>query len=89
MSPVFFEFGDFRLDVTKRTLFRDGQPAPLPPKVFDTLLELVRHAGEVVTKEEFRGRLARYGGRGKQPAPATSLCFAKLSEKARSNISTS
>jgi DNA-binding winged helix-turn-helix (wHTH) protein/tetratricopeptide (TPR) repeat protein len=48
-----YEFGDFRLDAAKRLLFkRGGEPVPLTPKVFDTLLYLVENHGTVLTKEE-------------------------------------
>ncbi len=47
-----YEFGEFRLDPEKR-LFqrRDGAPVPLTPRVFDTLLYFVQHAGRVLDKE--------------------------------------
>ncbi len=48
-----YEFGDFRLDAAKRLLTKgDGEPLPLTPKVFDTLLYLVRHNGRVIGKDE-------------------------------------
>ncbi len=47
-----YEFGEFRLDASRRMLFRGGATVPLTPKVFDTLLHLVRHQGEVIGKEE-------------------------------------
>lgn len=47
-----FQFGDFILDVTERTLFRRGKPTYLPPRTFDTLLFLVSRSGQLVTKEE-------------------------------------
>jgi Tol biopolymer transport system component/DNA-binding winged helix-turn-helix (wHTH) protein len=47
-----YEFGPFRLDVDERLLMRDGRMAPLPPKVFDTLLVLVQNSGRVVSKDE-------------------------------------
>jgi TolB-like protein/DNA-binding winged helix-turn-helix (wHTH) protein/tetratricopeptide (TPR) repeat protein len=47
-----YEFGPFRLDVTERLLQRDGQAVPLAPKVFDTLLVLVRHNGHLVRKDK-------------------------------------
>ncbi len=51
-SPI-FEFGEFRVDTAKRLLLkRDGEPVPLTPKVFDTLLYLVEHSGMVLDKEE-------------------------------------
>ncbi len=52
MRSVFYHFGPFQVDVARRLLSRDGQPAQLSPKVFDTLLELIGHAGEVITKEQ-------------------------------------
>jgi DNA-binding winged helix-turn-helix (wHTH) protein/tetratricopeptide (TPR) repeat protein len=48
----FFEFGVYRLEVSSRSLFRSGEFVPLPPKIFDTLLILVKEAGRVVTKDE-------------------------------------
>jgi Tol biopolymer transport system component/DNA-binding winged helix-turn-helix (wHTH) protein len=47
-----YEFGPFRLDVDERLLMRDERTAPLPPKVFDTLLVLVENSGRLVSKEE-------------------------------------
>src|SRR5215467_5869051 len=47
-----FEFGDFRLDVQEKLLLRNGQPVPLPPKVFDTLVVLLRHNGHLLPKEQ-------------------------------------
>lgn len=45
-------FGPFELDPKEHRLLRDGEPVVLQPKVFQTLLYLVRHAGQVVEKEE-------------------------------------
>ncbi len=50
-SPI-YEFADYRLDAGKLMLWRVGEPIPLTPKVFDTLLLLVRRRGEILTKEE-------------------------------------
>jgi TolB-like protein/DNA-binding winged helix-turn-helix (wHTH) protein/Tfp pilus assembly protein PilF len=47
-----YEFGPFRLDAGERQLLRDGQPQPLPPKAFATLLALVERSGRLVEKEE-------------------------------------
>src|SRR3954454_16494257 len=52
MRPVSYYFGPFQVDVSRRLLLRDGKPAQLSPKVFDTLLELILRAGQVITKEE-------------------------------------
>lgn len=47
-----YEFSDFCLDVGRRLLLRgDGEPVPLTPKVFDTLLYLVEHSGSVLDKD--------------------------------------
>jgi DNA-binding winged helix-turn-helix (wHTH) protein len=47
-----YAFGDFRLDATRRTLSSraNGRAVPLSTPVFDTLLHLVEHAGEVVER---------------------------------------
>jgi TolB-like protein/DNA-binding winged helix-turn-helix (wHTH) protein/Tfp pilus assembly protein PilF len=52
MARHFYEFGSFRLDATRRVLFRGKQTIPLAPKVADTLRVLVENAGNVVGKEE-------------------------------------
>jgi TolB-like protein/DNA-binding winged helix-turn-helix (wHTH) protein/Flp pilus assembly protein TadD len=46
-----YEFDSFRLDPAEHLLLRDGEPVPLEPKVFETLLVLIRH-GRLVGKEE-------------------------------------
>jgi DNA-binding winged helix-turn-helix (wHTH) protein/tetratricopeptide (TPR) repeat protein len=49
---VFYEFGPFRVDPDKQLLLRHNQPIAITPKAFETLLILVRHSREVVSKEE-------------------------------------
>ena len=52
-QPQIYEFDEFRLDVAKRELRKgNGKQIPLTPKVFDTLLYLLRHSGKVVGKDE-------------------------------------
>jgi DNA-binding winged helix-turn-helix (wHTH) protein len=46
-----YDFADFRVDSGKRLLLHAGAPVPLPPKVFDTLLLLVRQADTVLEKQ--------------------------------------
>ena len=46
-----YRFDTFVLDVDEQILLRDGSMVPLTPKVFETLLLLVRHQGSVVTKQ--------------------------------------
>src|SRR5262245_13106694 len=53
----FFEFGPFRLEVSARSLFRDGELIALTPKAFDTLQVLVEEAGRLVTKDELMARV--------------------------------
>lgn len=52
-----YEFGPFRLDVRARRLLRDGEPLPLTPKDFETLVLLVTNRQRVVTKAELMTRL--------------------------------
>jgi DNA-binding winged helix-turn-helix (wHTH) protein/TolB-like protein len=52
-----YEFGRFRLNAADRVLLRDGEAVPLTPKVFDILLTLVEHHGQVVSKEELMKRV--------------------------------
>ena len=48
-----YEFEEFRLDAAKRLLTRaEGEQIALTPKVFDTLLYLVRNSGKVIGKDE-------------------------------------
>jgi len=47
-----YRFGDFTLDANERSLVRDGQAIALAPRVFDTLLILIRNAGSLVRKPE-------------------------------------
>ena len=49
-SPI-YEFGGFRLDTGKRVLHEGGKVIPLTPKVFDTLVYMLEHAGETFSKE--------------------------------------
>ena len=48
----FWEFGPYRLDPNGRVLFRGREIVPLTPKVLDTLVVLVEHAGQPVSKDE-------------------------------------
>lgn len=47
-----YEFGDFRIDSQRRVLISrsSGQPVQVTGKVFDTLLYLVEHVGELLDK---------------------------------------
>src|SRR5271170_6945831 len=47
-----FLFGEFELSPSRGTLWRAGVRVPLMPKPLATLLVLVEHAGETVSKED-------------------------------------
>jgi DNA-binding winged helix-turn-helix (wHTH) protein/TolB-like protein len=46
-----FEFGQFRVDVLRRSLEREGQPVALSGKAFEILIVLLEQRGEVVEKD--------------------------------------
>src|SRR5215471_5931080 len=48
----FYEFGPFRLDPVKRRLLHNGEPLPLAPKAFETLLALVQNQGRTIEKDD-------------------------------------
>lgn len=49
---VLYEFGSFQVDPDRQVLLRENQPVAITPKAFETLLILVRHSREVVSKDE-------------------------------------
>jgi DNA-binding winged helix-turn-helix (wHTH) protein/tetratricopeptide (TPR) repeat protein len=53
----FYEFGPFRVDAARHLLLRDGQPVPLTAKAFETLLVLMKHGEEMVSKDELMKQL--------------------------------
>jgi TolB-like protein/DNA-binding winged helix-turn-helix (wHTH) protein/tetratricopeptide (TPR) repeat protein len=50
-------FGPYRLDATDRLLYKNAEPVPVPPKVFDTLLMLVASQGHVLSKDNMLKQL--------------------------------
>src|SRR5260370_34494587 len=48
----FYEFDQFRIDVTERLLLQEGTPLALAPKAFDILLALAQQSGHVLEKRE-------------------------------------
>jgi DNA-binding winged helix-turn-helix (wHTH) protein len=50
-------FGQFRLDLQRQELFKQGSRVRIPSKVFQVLLALVERPGEIVTREALRARL--------------------------------
>ena len=61
VSNVVLEFGDYRLDIARRELRRDGDLITLEPKVFDLLAFLVQNRDRVVSKDDLLQ--AVWGGR--------------------------
>ena len=51
-NEVSYQFDAFELDPVRRVLLRDGKAIALKPKVFETLLVLVRNSGRVMDKDE-------------------------------------
>src|ERR1044072_7830095 len=47
-----YEFGPYHLDPTQRILTRNGEGIPLTPKATGILMVLVKHAGQLVEKDE-------------------------------------
>src|SRR6516225_5596671 len=52
-----YEFGPFVLDTAQHALLRNGEPVPLTPKTYDTLLVLVQNSGRMLSKEELMNTL--------------------------------
>ncbi|HYV05922.1 MAG TPA: tetratricopeptide repeat protein [Blastocatellia bacterium] len=52
-----YQFDAFELDPVRRVLLREGKAIALKPKVFETLLVLVRNSGRVMDKDELMQQL--------------------------------
>jgi DNA-binding winged helix-turn-helix (wHTH) protein/tetratricopeptide (TPR) repeat protein len=52
-----YQFGPFQIDTFERLLLHNGEPVPLTPKAFETLLMLVEKSGHLVGKEELIKRV--------------------------------
>lgn len=52
-----YEFADFQLVPTEGLLLRNGEPVPLAPKAFSTLLMLIENNGHLVEKTELIERV--------------------------------
>lgn len=52
-----YEFGPFRLETLSRRLLRDGEPVPLMPKAYETLVILIENHGKIVEKAELMNGL--------------------------------
>ncbi|MET0893739.1 MAG: tetratricopeptide repeat protein [Pseudoxanthomonas sp.] len=47
-----YRFGDILVDAVAYTISRNGQPVAVEPKAFSVLLVLLRHAGQLVPRDE-------------------------------------
>jgi len=56
-SPNSYEFGEFRIDIVEETLCRNGEKLNINRRMFQVLRLLVERAGEIVSKEEFFGKI--------------------------------
>lgn len=53
----FYQFGEFRLDLDERLLWRGEETVGLTPKEFELLLTLVENAGRVLEKDELMEKI--------------------------------
>jgi DNA-binding winged helix-turn-helix (wHTH) protein/tetratricopeptide (TPR) repeat protein len=56
-KTIGYIFGDFKLNMQRRMLYRGEQPLHLPAKVFDTLALLVENFGRLITKDELMDKI--------------------------------
>jgi DNA-binding winged helix-turn-helix (wHTH) protein/TolB-like protein/Flp pilus assembly protein TadD len=56
-ESVCYEFFDFRLDVEKQQLLKNGEPVQLTHKAFQILILLVQNSGQTTKKEDIFARL--------------------------------
>ena len=50
--PPMVEFGSVKVDLAGHRVLRDGVEIPMKPKVFDLLAFLLRHPGQVVSRDQ-------------------------------------
>jgi DNA-binding winged helix-turn-helix (wHTH) protein len=53
LSATHFRFGEFRLDVAGRRLWRGHEPVELSGRYFDALVLLLREPGQLIAKDRF------------------------------------
>jgi DNA-binding winged helix-turn-helix (wHTH) protein/Tol biopolymer transport system component len=51
-SPRYYEFGDFRLDVRRRVLLKNGEQTPLSTRICDLLIVMVQNEGKILEHDE-------------------------------------
>jgi len=50
-TQIVYEFGPYRLIPEEHLLLRDGNQVTVPPKIFETLIVLVKNSGKLVEKD--------------------------------------
>jgi DNA-binding response OmpR family regulator len=50
--PPIIDLGDVQVDLAGHRILRGGEEVPVKPKVFELLAFLIRHAGQVVTRDQ-------------------------------------
>jgi DNA-binding winged helix-turn-helix (wHTH) protein/Tol biopolymer transport system component len=48
----YFEFGEFRLDIRRRNLFKNGELQPISSRICDLLIVLLQSEGKILTHDE-------------------------------------
>jgi TolB-like protein/DNA-binding winged helix-turn-helix (wHTH) protein len=56
-ESIYYDFFDFRLDVGKQQLLKNGEPVQLTHKAFQILLLLVQNSGKITQKEDIFNEL--------------------------------
>jgi DNA-binding response OmpR family regulator len=51
-GPAAVTLGDLTIDLAGHRILRDGEPVPVKPKVFELLAFLLRHPGQVFSREQ-------------------------------------
>jgi len=51
-GPAIVDLGPVRVDLAGHRLLRDGEPLPVKPKAFELLTFLLRHPGQVFTRDQ-------------------------------------
>ena len=79
---ITYEFGDYRLDVAEYRLLHEGEEIKLRKKVMDFLLELVKHPGQLLTKDQL---LDAVWGDTEVTESSLPVCVKELREALGSN----
>ena len=80
-SPLHKQVGDLRLDFQSRQTYRNHKEIILTPKEFDLLAYLVRHEGQVVTRQMLAGEVWREPSRSTPLDNVIDVHIARLRRK--------